>query len=605
MDTQSPYTFNALPGGNVEVLQNGQRISTGTASAAATYGYDPLSQAKALNPDTTAPAIQTTTPTTLSGDKSSQIIENGQKVAELSTTQPKTQELTGGIQYYSDGTPISAPSDAIIQRDENGNTWWTAAGKNYAIGPDQGLSPEEQQRKNLLEQIKNQTDQAFAGQISAIQAQYDSLIKQQKDVNLRQEASTAQTLLMGGTSRYAGVNEAGLMQSQISYGIQQIADLQNKQNMAIAQIKSAQAEKNYEFVSKELQRLDDIKKEKQKIASDLNAKLLEANKTLRQQIETRNNAIDNDIRTAILDAQKGGASPEQLARMNEALKNHDYGAAVAAGGDSLQSASGMVGEYNFYVRDAKARGQVPVDFNTYQNMDANRKAKVAAAGAQIAAGTDMTVKQQAVFNTIISNQIKSPSMTAVNRTGQLADTANRIKQNPKNAPDQVALIYGVIQILDSYQSAVREGEINLVRDTQGLLQKADNFYDRVSKGTPIDDSVALAYAKLAEQMIESIKANAQKVNNQFKAQAVVNGIGKQYDEYTTTVNDLNKTTPKDDLIQSEEQKAQTIENNLTKIKTTNPKLFTAASKMYTSVNPTTGSPYTSDEILQAFPELAQ
>jgi len=39
------------------------------------------------------------------------------------------------------------------------------------------------------------------------------------------------------------------------------------------------------------------------------------------------------------------------------------------------------------------------------------------------------------------------------------------------------------------------------------------------------------------------------------------------------------------------------------MKTTNPKLFTAASKMYTSVNPSTKQPYTHDEILQAFPEL--
>ncbi len=36
---KSPYTFNTLPNGNVEVLQNGQRISTGTASSAERYGY--------------------------------------------------------------------------------------------------------------------------------------------------------------------------------------------------------------------------------------------------------------------------------------------------------------------------------------------------------------------------------------------------------------------------------------------------------------------------------------------------------------------------------------------------------------------------------------
>jgi hypothetical protein len=33
------YTFNKLDNGNVEVLQDGQRISTGTESAASRYGY--------------------------------------------------------------------------------------------------------------------------------------------------------------------------------------------------------------------------------------------------------------------------------------------------------------------------------------------------------------------------------------------------------------------------------------------------------------------------------------------------------------------------------------------------------------------------------------
>lgn len=546
MQPQSPYTFNTLPGGNVEVMQNGQRISTGTASAASAYGYSPLSAAKAMNAPAPKPEVAVT-PTTISGDKSQQISDNTQKIADINAERQKPTAIAGGFEMYSDQTPISAPIGATMQTDENGNSWWAYGGKNYAVGPDQGLSPEQQQKKDLLEKAKAQTDSAFAQQIAATQAMYESLIKQQKDINLRQQGSVAQTLLTGGTSRYAGINEAGLMQSQISYGIQQVSDLVNKENMAVAQLNSAQADKDYELVGKQLSLIDDIKKEKQEAMKNLNSKLVEANKTIRQQVETRNNAIDNDIRTAILDAQKGGATPAQLAEMQKALANHDYAAAVAAGGDSLQNASGIIGEYNFYVKNAKAAGQVPVSFNEYQNIDANRKAKVAAAGAQIAAGTDMTVKQQAVFNTIINNQIKSPSMTAVNRTGQLADTASRIRQNPKNAPDQVALIYGVIQILDSYQSAVREGEINLVRDTQGLLQKADNFYDRVSKGTPIDASVALAYAKLADQMIGSIKANAEKVNNQFKAQAVVNGIGKQYDEYTNTVNELNKTTTSDEI----------------------------------------------------------
>lgn len=67
-----------------------------------------------------------------------------------------------------------------------------------------------------------------------------------------------------------------------------------------------------------------------------------------------------------------------------------------------------------------------------------------------------------------------------------------------------------------------------------------------------------------------------------------------------------------DLINQKVQDAQTdtqrSESNLTtqlnSLKTTNPKLYTSASSMFTSINPETGQPYSAEDVLQAFPELA-
>lgn len=56
---KSPYTFNKLEGGNIEVLQNGQRISTGTESSAKSYGYGQPAPA----PTTPTPTANTATPT--------------------------------------------------------------------------------------------------------------------------------------------------------------------------------------------------------------------------------------------------------------------------------------------------------------------------------------------------------------------------------------------------------------------------------------------------------------------------------------------------------------------------------------------------------------
>lgn len=560
---------------------------------------NPVGTAIALNSNPAAPKPTTAvSPTTMSGDKSQQISENTQKVADLSSSRVSNQQSTGGLEMYSDGTPISAPTDAILQRDESGNTWWSSAGKNYALAPDQGLSPEEKSKKDIIEKAKAQTDAAFARQISAVQAQYDSFIKQQRDTNSRQEASVNQSLLMGGTSRYAGVNAAGINQGQISYGIQQVADLVAKENMAISQLESAQADKNYEFVGKELARLEDIKKAKQDAVKSLNEKLLEANKTLRQQTETRNNAIDNDIRAAILDAQKGGATPEQIKGMQDALTNHDYAGAIAAGGNSLSNASGIIGEYNFYVKNAKAAGQAPVDFNTYQNMDANRKAKVAAAGVPGASGysnSTLTKVQQ------IAGQFDNEQV--VKDFNNISQQIEAVKTAGESPTDDIQRIYAFAKVMDP-NSVVRDTEYKTVQDySQALFEKVG------LKTKRIFDNDGFLTKEARNLMLTTLENRAKTTEKSYK---------NIYDEYGRRINKISGGSDGkefltdyskgygntgNDIVQSEQQKTQNLEDSLTALKTSNPKLFSAASKMYTSVNTVTGMPYTVDEILQAFPEL--
>lgn len=333
------------------------------------------------------------TPTTISGDKSDQITKNTQKTNDINNdiTQNKVATFTGGLEKYNDGSPISAPSDAVSQTDENGNTWWTSGGKNYAVGPNQGLSPEQQEHKDTLDKLQAQSDSAFASQIAAVRQQYDMLIKQQGLINKGREAGTAQALLEGGSSRYAQISSDNTQANEVSQGISDIADLTSKEMSAIASLNSAQMTHNYELANKKLEEIDKIRTDKQKTMDDLQKNIQAGIKDARTKVETRNNAIDDDIRTAILDAQKGGANATQLKGMQDALTNHDYAGAVTAGGDSLSNASGIIGEYNFYKKDAVAHGQVPLSFNDYQTADANRKAKIAAAGV---ANLDTPVAKQ-------------------------------------------------------------------------------------------------------------------------------------------------------------------------------------------------------------------
>ncbi len=539
-------------------------------------------------------------PTTLSGDKSQQISDNTQKINDINAgiAQNQTPTLAGTLERYNDNTPISAPSNAVQQTDENGNTWWTANGKNYAVGPDQGLSPEQQEHKDTLDKLQAQSDAAFAGQIAAIRQAYEALIEQQKKINTGANAANEQSLLMSGSSRYEQEASNNNQANQINYGIQQIADLTAKEMSAIAAVNVAQQTRNYEIVSKKLEEVDKIRAEKVKAAENLEKNIQAGIKDARTKLETRNNAIDNDIRTAILDARKGGATTEQLKGMQDALANHDYAAAVTAGGDSLSNASGIIGEYNFYVKDAKAHGQVPVSFQEYQTIDANRKAKVAAAGVPGASGYTPTT-----LTKIAQKAGQFDNEPIVKDYNTVATQINYYNQLGNESTDDVARVYAFAKVMDP-GSAVRSDEYKNVQDyAQALLENVGLKAKRVFDNTGFLTDEARAFMK---------KTLNGKLDVQEKTYKNV------YDEYGRIINkisggndgkdfltDYSKgyTNTGGDIVKSEEEKTTKLESNLTKLKTTNPKLFKTASAMYTSVNSKTGLPYTVDEILQAFPEL--
>lgn len=249
-------------------------------------GYDVLGNPVSGAPLSTGGADSTgvtSTPTTISGDKSGVISDNTQKVNDIGNT--VKGNVTGADTYerYSNGDWANAPTDATQTLDENGRSVWTSGGRNYYLAPDtiENMNPADRQSRELLDQIKSQTDSAFASQISAVKAQYDQLIKQQGDINTRQLASVDQTLLMGGTSRYAQLNAAGIDSGQINFGIQKISELQSKENSAVADLMAAQANRDYEIVGKQLDLIAKIKTEKQKSVNDLNDKLTAAAKDMR------------------------------------------------------------------------------------------------------------------------------------------------------------------------------------------------------------------------------------------------------------------------------------------------------------------------------------
>lgn len=236
--------------------------------------------------------------------------------------------------------------------------------------------PLYQQEIGLINSQKSGNDAVTAASLDSIKNSYADLLRQQTTANSATQNQQENALLLGGSARYAPISSAGILNAETTSGLQKLSDLTDKENAAIAAANTANQNNDQALLDKQLTLIDGIRQQKQAAAANV-AAALSAQKT--------KNATD--VAGIAKSAAENGASPDVLAKINAAP---DMASAITAAGDSLQTGTGIVGEYLYYKRQAQAAGQNPVDFNTYQNEDANRKAKAAAAGSPVG-GIDTSI----------------------------------------------------------------------------------------------------------------------------------------------------------------------------------------------------------------------
>ncbi len=153
------------------------------------------------------------------------------------------------------------------------------------------------------------------------------------------------------------------------------------------------------------------------------------------------------------------------------------------------------------------------------------------------AGQTMSPGQTTTFNSIANQYQKSPLVAANDRTLVLKTISEQLKGDPKNSSLQVSFIYSLIQALDTYQSAVREGEISLIGATQGLGDKLVNLPDKIAQGTILSTAKVNEFIKTAKVLTDSIQTAADKKKAQFGAQAQASGpaVGQAWNEYINSI----------------------------------------------------------------------
>lgn len=199
--------------------------------------------------------------------------------------------------------------------------------------------------------------------------------------------------------------------------------------------------------------------------------------------------------------------------------------------------SGAPAEYEYYKKQEEAAGRTPISFNEYQNQDANRKAII----QKIVDGTNMSQQQINTFNSIVNKYNQSPLVRALDRTPVLKSTIEQVRKDPTSGPSQLNLVYSYIQALDTYQSSVREGELNLVNSIDSKTGKLQNYIQQIQNGQIVRPDVIKEIADAAENIVNTIDSAAKTKTKSFAAQADVSGVG---DAWTKFAGDSGITSTK-------------------------------------------------------------
>lgn len=337
---------------------------------------------------------QTQSTTTLSSDKSADIAKIQNTTNNLSQTGVTTDPTTG-VSVHADGTvytpgatnePVEAPANGVSAGGYVGETYYPAGAPlpQDAAGsymPTTAYSPTDLSILNNLNNQRSQNDSLTSSIIASIQNQYTQLIEQQKQTNAGQNAGETKLLLRNGGLQHTG-SGTNVLAATVSYGISQLADLNNKEQMAILQAQQAGQQADFQLQDRINQEISDIRDKKVSAAVELNDKIAAANKAVADQKYQEKQDTQKAIQSIALSALQNGASQDTINAINSSA---DVESAMAAAGGSLQTATGQLGDYLQYKRDAETKGLVPQDYSTWKAADDAAQSKLKSSQAYSAA----------------------------------------------------------------------------------------------------------------------------------------------------------------------------------------------------------------------------
>ena len=400
--------------------------------------------------------------------------------------------------------------------------------------------------------LASTTATADQGTLNAIAALYDVRKADMERINAQRQGSIS-TLGIRLGQRWTGSEGGvfgGIITEENRQGVQRITDLEAQKQNAISAANEAARTKKWTQYSKFISLAEDAYKLTQDAIKELNKTTVAENKKVAE--IRRSESIDfgiagllkigfsdpkdmlfelkkigisatsdeinksmtnlstsglKEIGDIIKDAAKNGAPPEIIDAIGITTSLTE---AVKAAEGWLQNPGGIVGEYLFY----KRQGGI-TDFDTYQNIDANRKAKIVAAAN--AAGIDS--KTQTVINNVSTQFTNSPIVKQFNEVLNKKLSVDSIIQNGVGGPADLALVFDFMKALDP-TSVVRESEYATASKSGNLfLGWAAKFNGYMKEeGGFLPENVKKEFQKIIDIKYNSVEKQYDNSQNEYAKQ---------------------------------------------------------------------------------------
>ena len=579
-------------------------------------------------------------------------------------------QLTGykdnstGVITYNDGSTSTERANqpwAIKETDTPG----VIAIKNTYKERNDLREKQFKEVNDSLEQYKINAPIENQRMIDQIKAKYDKkrAILEQNMANL---AGVHEKMgYASGGNRYTQAQSAGILTNDANNLLIRMSELDSLEAGELLDASNARNQNDWDLLQKKMSTLDKLNNDKIQALKDLNeiaSKELKetaqitketaiadlysqgvtdvagivkglANKgivtTIKETAEALKNIVPAGLDELVKTIRTNGAPQDVIQKV---LSSGDINSAYENAGEYASGGTGIIGEYNFYKAQALSKGQNPVDFNTYQNLDANRKISIAKAGVSGVSGQSGVVKYKNDLEALIGNAKSAlPTKFAqedfVNNIAKARNDADKINTIAtvvlKNSPgavreDFINQTIGMKQIekaIALLDSKVQTGAIN--NATQYTYNIVGKDYDPkiaelqqliTSAIQPYRSSVTgAAWGAQEEKEYQSLFGSTKYSPSELKQR--LEGVKEIMKDKTTTAlnaqvnplgsdNQFNVNPVGEKLIVNEEKAKQ----NLKVFISTNPKKATEVASRIKSMEKSLGRPITTVEFYEVYPE---